>query len=289
MKAPPRVHYSGPLMWLRGGHLTILTGGTKACDPDRPSPHATTDPELVTCARCKVSIERNNRCARDSSARKAVATLGLELHEVRAAKPTGEIERKDTMRAQCSRTTVENQRCPMVDVLDEARHVIHTAGHSAPVLRALITEVERLRAIEAAARAFCTAHEAGNDVRTPIVRLLVALESPPPDDSEAPAVITLDDLQRAAERIAHMPIPRWAPSPRAYRASKSLLPEEGTHLVLSHRSAEPEEQKPRDAPDDPLRYCSQCGASLRGNLGGCAGNSPAKLLCHECFKAERPG
>lgn len=79
----------------------------------------------------------------------------------------------------------------------------------------------------------------------------------------------------------------------ARRMLDALPPEEGiersgtTHEVFSHRSVEPEE--PQDTPGDPLRYCSRCGASLRGNWGGWAGNSPAKLLCHECFKTERPG
>lgn len=65
-KKAPLLHYSGELMWFARGGLTVLTGGTKACDPDRKSKHITTDVVLVTCARCQRQIVRNNQLVQDT-------------------------------------------------------------------------------------------------------------------------------------------------------------------------------------------------------------------------------
>lgn len=49
-----------------------------------------------------------------------------------------------------------------IDALDEARRIVRTGAllDAAPVLHALLAELERLRAIEAAARALCAAEAA---------------------------------------------------------------------------------------------------------------------------------
>jgi hypothetical protein len=66
-KKEAMMHFGGELMFYRGGHLTVLTGGTKACDPDRKSEHMTTDVVLVTCERCQRQIVRNNQLVQDTA------------------------------------------------------------------------------------------------------------------------------------------------------------------------------------------------------------------------------